>query len=415
MKSKSILFYTVLICVLLWSALVYISFSHNHTVLKSEKKNAILLSARNYAEFILLAQDWNITNNGIYIPAPEHTPVSTDLTENHQQYLMGQDRQQLIFINAARMTRQLSELAGKAKGVQFRLTSLSPHNDENSPEPFERDILTDFSQGQRDEFYREEENSFYYLTALPPAPLCQTCINELGMHDQRHSSGLSIRIPYDNSVPIFPIARNHFLIYLAGLMGLVVAFTQLKKAYRTIEQQATTDDTTNIPNKRAFSQQFHREFSRSLRSQNSLALILCDIDHFKAYNDSYGHHQGDSCLHKVAQAIAEIPDRPGDFFARYGGEEFVLLLPETDLAGAQYVAEKIRQKIVSMEIRHQNSTASQYVTASFGVAVCQYGECTQKDQLLIQADEALYKAKELGRNIVAVFSKNHQEQKTQLL
>lgn len=415
MKSKNILFYGVLLCVFLWTTLIYISFAHNHAVLKSEKKNATLLSAKNYAEFILLARHWNATNNGVYVPITKQTATPTGLKQLPKKDLITQDGQKLALVTPTYMTRQFSEIASEAKGVQFRLTTLSPHNIENTPEPFEEDILRSFQRGQTHEYHREEEHFFYYLTALPTRSSCISCHNELGYHDQGRNSGISIRIPYDNSVPFMPIARNHLLIYLAGLAGLAIAFTQLRKAYHTIEQQAITDATTNIPNKRAFSQQFEREFSRSIRSQKTLALILCDIDYFKAYNDSYGHHQGDSCLHKVAQAIATTPERPGDFFARYGGEEFVLLLPETDLQGAQFVAEKIRQKILSMKICHQNSSTSDYVTASFGVAVCQQGECTQKDQLFIQADEALYKAKNLGRNIVAVFTKNHQEQRIQPL
>lgn len=409
MRSKNILFYSVFLCIFLWTILIYISFSHNRTVLKSERQNAILASARNYAEFILLAQHSTSINNGIYIPVAEHTPESPYLEPRPKRNLETRDGQKLTLITPAYMMQQFSKIAAQANGVRFRLTSLSPHNAQNTPEPFEKDILKNFEQGQAKEFYREEEGAFYYLTALQPHSSCSACHNELGYDVQQHTSGISVRIPYDDAVPLLPIARHHLLIYLAGLLGLAIAFTQLQKAYRTIERQAITDDTTDIPNKRAFSQQFDREFSRNLRSQKNLALILCDIDYFKAYNDSYGHHQGDTCLHKVAQAIATTPERPGDFFARYGGEEFVLLLPETDLDGAQFVAEKIRRKILSMKICHQNSTASEYVTASFGIAVCQSGECIQKDQLFIQADEALYKAKKLGRNIVAVFTKNPQE------
>lgn len=409
MKSKNILFYSVFICVILWTTLVYISFSHNRAVLKSEKKNAILLSARNYAEFILFTRHWNSINSSIYTPVAEF-PTNNPFFEPYiKRDLITTDGQKLTLVNPVYMTGQLSKIANKINGAQFRLISLFPHNVENTPKTFEQNILKSFQQGQKKEFYREEKNSFYYLTALEQHSSCSAC-HENSTYDKQHSiSAINIQIPYDNAVSLLPIARTHLLIYITGLIGLFIAFTQLQKAYNTIASQATTDDTTQIPNKRAFSLQFDREFSRNFRSQHSLALILCDIDYFKGYNDFYGHHQGDTCLYRVAQAIATVPKRPGDFCARYGGEEFILLLPETDLEGAQVVAEKIRQKILSLEIPHQNSNTSEYLTASFGISVCQDITPSKQDQLFIQADEALYEAKKLGRNTVAVFTKSLQE------
>ena len=128
---------------------------------------------------------------------------------------------------------------------------------------------------------------------------------------------------------------------------------------------------------------------------------MCDLDEFKTYNDTYGHVAGDSCLTKVAQGIMNILSRPGDFCARYGGEEFIIILPDTSLAGAINIAEKIRKTILEMKIEHKTTLPLGIVTLSLGVAVAEEDTTMiSHDELVKHADLALYKAKEKGRNQV---------------
>ena len=161
---------------------------------------------------------------------------------------------------------------------------------------------------------------------------------------------------------------------------------------------ANIDSLTQIPNRHRFKEFFSREWRRMNREKSPLGLILCDIDYFKKYNDSYGHQAGDNCLHKVAQAIASIVKRPADLVARYGGEEFVVILPNTEGLGALKVAEAIRQNIEQLQLEHSQSDISNFVTLSLGVASVIPNEDNSQELLLASADRALYQAKQKGRN-----------------
>jgi len=127
-------------------------------------------------------------------------------------------------------------------------------------------------------------------------------------------------------------------------------------------------------------------------------LIMMDIDHFKAFNDHYGHLAGDECLTLVSQQLKAVVQRPRDFVARYGGEEFVVLLPSVQAEGVVVVAERLKQALENLKITHSYSSSSQYVSMSMGLAWCEPEGDFQPEQLLAAADEALYSAKDAGRN-----------------
>jgi diguanylate cyclase (GGDEF)-like protein len=173
---------------------------------------------------------------------------------------------------------------------------------------------------------------------------------------------------------------------------------ELKKSRDALERLARIDGLTGMNNRRTFDEMLQREWKRQARTGQPLSIIMIDVDHFKQYNDTYGHGAGDTCLRKVSQAAEGSLQRPADIVARYGGEEFVALLPDTTLEGAMAVAESIRAAIISLEIEHIESKAATYVTVSLGVA-CMVPEL-EKDpgQLLEAADAQLYAAKSEGRN-----------------
>jgi diguanylate cyclase (GGDEF)-like protein len=175
---------------------------------------------------------------------------------------------------------------------------------------------------------------------------------------------------------------------------------QLKAENQKLYHLANYDGLTQIPNRRQFDEYFQQEWKRMTREKSSISLILCDVDCFKQYNDTYGHQAGDSCLKKVAQAISKVIKRPGDFAARYGGEEFVVVLPNTSLEGAMFVAEEIRSQVRILAIPHTNSIASEYVTVSLGVTSIIPVSDIPSALLIKTADEALYRAKKKGRNRV---------------
>ncbi|MDH5354860.1 MAG: diguanylate cyclase [Gammaproteobacteria bacterium] len=166
---------------------------------------------------------------------------------------------------------------------------------------------------------------------------------------------------------------------------------------RQLKLLSETDALTKLANRRAFDNRYLAELSNSKRNGLPLCLLMVDIDHFKLYNDGYGHKKGDIALSRVAQAIAEILPRETDFAARYGGEEFVVLLPATDIEGARIMAERMCNSIRLINIPHLYSPDAKVLTVSIGVAVT--GENTTTESELIQhADDALYQAKHNGRN-----------------
>jgi diguanylate cyclase (GGDEF)-like protein/PAS domain S-box-containing protein len=190
--------------------------------------------------------------------------------------------------------------------------------------------------------------------------------------------------------------------YRATLEDKVRARTaELEEANQTLERLAKLDGLTQLPNRRSFDQHLSETWKRLSREQQPLALILCDIDHFKFYNDYYGHLMGDRALQAVAQVIQRSAKRPADLAARYGGEEFAIILPNTDQEGAIQVAEELRQGVLDLCIAHARSTTHHFITLSLGVtSVFPSGDNAVRsiDSLIREADRALYDAKMNGRN-----------------
>jgi diguanylate cyclase (GGDEF)-like protein len=173
---------------------------------------------------------------------------------------------------------------------------------------------------------------------------------------------------------------------------------QLKRYQDILENLSTTDGLTGIPNRRQFDAFLEREWRRAIRNQTPLALIMMDIDNFKAYNDDYGHLAGDDCLRQIAQALAAGARRPADLVARYGGEEFASVLPDTEAAGAVCVASQLQANVTALKIPHARLAPTEHVTMSMGVAALEPGPGQASIDLIRQADARLYAAKQHGRN-----------------
>ena len=170
---------------------------------------------------------------------------------------------------------------------------------------------------------------------------------------------------------------------------------------RLLEQLAMLDSLTGIPNRRRFTKVFEQEWRRGMRDGTPISLIVVDVDHFKAYNDTYGHAAGDEVLRLIARTLQDALRRPGDFVARYGGEEFVILLPGITSEGAMAPAEQARAGIEALDIPHAVSTVAARVTISQGGATCRPAEGNTEPDLFRLADSYLYVAKHAGRNRVA--------------
>ncbi|MCF8475727.1 MAG: diguanylate cyclase [Pseudolabrys sp.] len=173
---------------------------------------------------------------------------------------------------------------------------------------------------------------------------------------------------------------------------------KLTAANRPLERLSRQDGMTGLANRRYFDEYFAKEVAVARRHQRMLALVMFDVDAFKAYNDHYSHLAGDECLKAVATAIADSCLRPADLPARYGGEEFAIVLPDTDLNGALKVAERVRNAVAKLRLLHEYSPAGDFVTVSGGVAAMRVEELSVAAQLIEVADRSLYVAKDAGRN-----------------
>ena len=185
-----------------------------------------------------------------------------------------------------------------------------------------------------------------------------------------------------------------------GVVAISRDITEQKKLESRLEVLAAEDSLTGLANRRRFDEQLEAEWSRAYRDRTSLALLMIDVDHFKAYNDDYGHPAGDACLRAVARVIARETQRSSDIAARYGGEEFAVLLPNTDTAGCTRIGERIREAIRAAGLVHGANGPSGTVTASLGGVACRPAlERTSGPGALVEAaDQALYAAKQAGRD-----------------
>jgi diguanylate cyclase (GGDEF)-like protein len=175
---------------------------------------------------------------------------------------------------------------------------------------------------------------------------------------------------------------------------------QLEHRNRDLERISALDTLTQIANRRRFDLVLRQEWRRSARDEAPLALVFCDIDYFKRFNDTYGHQKGDECLVRVAQGMEETVNRPADLVARYGGEEFIALLVDTGVEGARMLAERMRARIEGLRMEHRASAVGPCLTVSLGVAAVVPRPALRPEDLVDLADRALYAAKAGGRNRV---------------
>lgn len=205
---------------------------------------------------------------------------------------------------------------------------------------------------------------------------------------------LIARIRYHSEAYIYHRQRDE------AFAALQESQRQLHKANKELEKISYLDGLTGIANRRHFDNVLKKEWHRAMRNRSTISLIMLDIDFFKLYNDTYGHQGGDSCLKVISKILKESENRPADLTARYGGEEFCLVLPETDVKGVKEIAYGILDRVRKTTIPHKSSKISKYLSVSMGTATFIPGRDTDPEKIIAVADQALYRAKNNGRDRV---------------
>ena len=189
--------------------------------------------------------------------------------------------------------------------------------------------------------------------------------------------------------------------FFRAMVDFELQLSHSREAGQALERMLRVDALTGIANRRLFDEMLAREWRRAKREGSVLSLIIADIDHFKAYNDRYGHPAGDECLRAVARAMSAVLNRPGDIAARIGGEEFAFLLPDTPPEGAARVGELIRKRVMELGLSHAAAVSGR-ISVSLGLASSELPDIATPSDLLRSSDKALYQAKRQGRNRLAI-------------
>ncbi len=252
------------------------------------------------------------------------------------------------------------------------------------------------------------------LAAMMPVMDGFTCCTHLrSLPESAHTPVLIITEDDQNSInQAFAVGATDYITkpfnwvvlihHMRRLVEQSQLYQQLKAANQKLQSLTGRDDLTQVANRQRFNESFDQEWRRMGREVLPLALIICDIDFFKLYKEIYGYQAGDKCLKTVADLISRIAKRPADLVARYGDEEFAVILPYTQESGAIQVANKIREKVKSLNIIHTGSPIGQYVTLSLGVSSTFPHFKTLPETLIAAAEQALYQAKKAGGDRVLI-------------
>lgn len=406
----------VAVSVSLWLMVIGLSYYQQSSDDKLYGRQIAYKQAEMFFQHIVLMRQWNARHGGVYVPVTNENPPNPYLMVPDRDITLS-DGRQLTLLNPAYMTRQLSEIERDKTGILFHITSLEPIRPANKADDWERQALTAFKEGQA--FYKELSRigDKIYYRYMAPLVLEEECMKCHAGYDHKVGDkygGISVSILAD-SVDSFinqrleRQKRSHIVMGGLGIVILLFGYwlqcrlnRRLAKAENRL-QLAYLDALTLLPNRRYYDAFLQKEWKHASRQHYPLSMIMIDIDYFKAYNDSLGHPAGDHCLREVARTLRRYCRRSGDLIARYGGEEFCVV-SVCNAEQIKQLAEILGTAIEMMQMPHPNSKISKYVTISLGVASLTPQD-KGYDELIHQADQALYAAKQGGRNRVEIYTK----------
>ena len=397
----------LLICLVVVS--VFWGFYYRSTELIETQ---LLHQGQSFFQEVVLTRQWAANHNGVYVrlePGAAPNPYLLKIP-GLKVVIRDESGQPYMLKNPALITREISELAAQKGLFRFHITSLDPLNPANAADPFEAEALRKFAAGAKESFAyesRDGEVYFRYMAPLVTEKSCLVCHAQQGYKEGDIRGGISVTSSATETAG--KIRESRFFLMLAAALIVLLILTiiylvarsfikELKTAETKLVEMATQDFLTGLLNRRETFRRLDEELQRSRRLAVPFSVLLLDLDHFKQVNDSHGHSAGDLVLQTVASVLRKGV-RPYDLCCRHGGEEFLVVLPETALTGAAGIAERLRSDIEQQVISLPAGQTLQ-VTASIGAAALAGDETI--DQLIIRADEAMYQAKQGGRNRVCL-------------
>lgn len=375
-------------------------------------QNGALKQARSYADLLITVRAWNADMGGVYVRKSDRVTTNPHLVElgiDPDDTLS--DGTPITLRNPSVMTREIGDMLSSAPGeAAFKLTSLKPVNPDNAPDAWEAEALQEFESGVQEYWdaphSTDEGTEFRYMRPLFVEKDCLTCHSAQGYQVGDIRGAISIRLPYTDTARSLRDNRNGLsaiaIILLVGVWVMVLGSIgwlerRLAEANGQLERLATTDGLTGLWNRRYVLEQLELQFDRSRRSGRGVGVILVDIDNFKLVNDTYGHGVGDEVLRRTADAIKSAV-RAYDIVGRIGGEELLVVAPDIDGPSLSALAERIRSLVESGVV--EESSVEHNVTVSAGTALSSADAPESADALVRRADEAMYAAKQAGRNRV---------------
>lgn len=367
--------------------------------------------AVNYADIITHIKMWNFDYGGVYVEKKEGVESNSYLKQlGINPDVKAEGGKTFTVRNHAIMIEEISRRIERQDGVTFHITSLKPLDPRNAPDVSEQRALTSFNEGVKNLSWIEQSRGtspvFRYLLPLYVDQSCLQCHSTQGYKVGNVIGAISVTIPIGKELR--EANTNKLLIILAAviMVGALIGITyfltwrlviKLDETQRRLKKQATTDELTGFKNRRHIMKRLEEEYLRASRLNEPLCLIFLDLDHFKQVNDTYGHPFGDIVLKNVAARIRESV-RGYDIVGRIGGEEFMIIAPGSSIEEATVLAERVRNKIAFEPTGDENTVIPISISAGVTIADKRDNGITS---LLKRADNALYRAKQEGRNRVA--------------
>lgn len=407
--NKVTLFHSIIaLGILCWSVILLALWLWAHNEERKHFDETVMLKAESLAQHNQKLRRWIGGHGGVYVEVSDEIKPNPLLANVKERDIVTPSGRKLTLLNSPAILREISDQFKSAEGDQMRLVSHNPINPNNYPDDWESKALDQLEDGggKAQSFVSVGGVSYFRLMyPMNIVPKCMNCHHYAANSPEKVVGGLSVivdKTPYDrlSEQVLNKIGIGYFSIWVAGLFGLFAFDFFGAQLLRHLEFTSIHDGLTRLNNRREIDRLLNLEYQRATRYQKPLSLMMIDIDHFKQVNDTYGHQVGDKALRLVAETIKQTI-RKTDIAGRYGGEELLVIATDTPSQDAISLAQRLSSALCAIPIKIK-SGESISITVSIGVS-CYSSEIKSASSLVKHADDALYQAKELGRNRVCFF------------